>query len=94
MKHIKLFEEFVNEPKSLTEAVNNKDYLKKVNFILAGEKIEGLTGKNNKRIYGKINDVCLDNLFNAFYAKGDYKKDLKVDPKLPLIYMVETQKKD
>lgn len=70
----------------ISESVNNKDYLKKVNFILAGEKIEGLTGKNNKRIYGKINDVCLDELFNSFYAKGDYKKDLDVDPKLPLIY--------
>jgi len=70
----------------ISESVNNEDYLKKVNFILAGEKIEGLTGKNNKRIYGKINDVCLDNLFNSFYAKGDYKKDLDVDPKLPLIY--------
>jgi len=70
----------------LKESVNNEDYLKKVNFILAGEKIEGLTGKNNKRIYGKINDVCLDKLFNSFYAKGDYKKDLEVDPKLPLIY--------
>ena len=70
----------------ISESINNEDYLKKVNFILAGEKIEGLTGKNNKRIYGKINDVCLDNLFNSFYAKGDYKKDLDVDPKLPLIY--------
>ncbi len=70
----------------LKESVNNKDYLKKVNFILAGEKLEGLTGKNNKRIYGKINDVCLDELFNSFYAKGDYKKELDVNPKLPLIY--------
>ena len=70
----------------LKESVNNEDYLKKVNVILAGKRIEGLTGKNNKRIYGKINDVCLDKLFNSFYAKGDYKKDLEVDPKLPLIY--------
>ena len=70
----------------LKESVYNKEYLKKVNFILAGEKLEGLTGKNNKRIYGKINDVCLDELFNSFYAKGDYKKELDVDPKLPLIY--------
>ena len=70
----------------LKESVDNKEYLKKVNFILAGEKLEGLTGKNNKRIYGKINDVCLDELFNSFYAKGDYKKELDVDPKLPLIY--------
>ena len=70
----------------ISESVNNEDYLKKVNFILAGKRIEGLTGKNNKRIYGKINDVCLDELFNSFYAQGDYKKDLDVNPKLPLIY--------
>ena len=76
---LKTFEQFIVEK-------SNKDYLKKVNFILAGEKIEGLTGKNNKRIYGKINDICLDELFNTFYAKGDYGKDLNVDPKLPLIY--------
>ena len=76
---IKTFEQFIFEK-------SNEDYLKKVNFILAGEKIEGLTGKNNKRIYGEINDVCLNKLFNTFYAKGDYGKDLDVDPKLPLIY--------
>ena len=76
---LKTFEQFIVEK-------SNKDYLKKVNFILAGEKIEGLTGKNNKRIYGEINDVCLNELFNTFYAKGDYGKDLNVDPKLPLIY--------
>tara|TARA_B110000046_G_C12934029_1_gene372744 strand:+ start:1 stop:1116 length:1116 start_codon:yes stop_codon:yes gene_type:complete len=72
--------------RGFNESVNNEDYLKKVNFILAGKRIEGLTGKNNKRIYGKINDVCLDELFNSFYAQGDYKKDLDVNPKLPLIY--------
>ena len=76
---IKTFEQFIFEK-------SNEDYLKKVNFILAGEKIEGLTGKNNKRIYGEINDVCLNKLFNTFYAKGDYGKDLNVNPKLPLIY--------
>ena len=72
--------------RGFNESVNNEDYLKKVNFILAGKRIEGLTGKNNKRIYGKINDVCLGELFNSFYAQGDYKKDLDVNPKLPLIY--------
>ena len=76
---LKTFEQFIFEK-------SNKDYLKKVNFILAGKKIEGLTGKNNKRIYGEINDICLDELFNSFYAQGDYGKDLNVDPKLPLIY--------
>ena len=76
---LKTFEQFIFEK-------SNEDYLKKVNFILAGEKIEGLTGKNNKRIYGEINDVCLNKLFNTFYAKGDYGKDLNVNPKLPLIY--------
>ncbi len=76
---LKTFEQFIVEK-------SNKDYLKKVNFILAGEKIEGLTGKNNKRIYGEINDICLNELFNTFYAKGDYGKDLNVDPRLPLIY--------
>ena len=55
---LKTFEQFIVEK-------SNKDYLKKVNFILAGEKIVGLTGKNNKRIYGKINDICLDELFNS-----------------------------
>ena len=40
---LKTFEQFIFEK-------SNEDYLKKVNFILAGEKIEGLTGKNNKRI--------------------------------------------
>jgi len=76
---LKTFEQFIVEK-------SNKDYLKKVNFILAGEKIEGLTGKNNKRIYGEINDTCLEKLFNSFYAKGDYGKDLNVNPKLPIIY--------
>ena len=61
-------------------------YLKKINFLLAGEKIEGLTGKNNKRIYGEINDKCLEQLYNSFYAEGDYGKDLDVNPKLPIIY--------
>jgi len=78
-KRIQLFETWV-----LNE--NNKDYLRKINFLLAGEKIEGLTGKNNKRIYGKINDKCLDGLFNAFYAEGDHGKDLEVNPSLPIIY--------
>ena len=97
MKHLKLFEQYLAErkpakapkshpPKRLDANGRFKDYLNKVNFLLAGEKIEGLTGKNNKRIYGKINDVCLEKLFNSFYAKGDYKKDLDVNPKLPLIY--------
>jgi glutathione synthase/RimK-type ligase-like ATP-grasp enzyme len=97
VKHIKLFEQYLAERKSakatkyhpnVAPDANSrfKDYLNKVNFLLAGEKIEGLTGKNNKRIYGKINDVCLEKLFNSFYAKGDYKKDLDVNPKLPLIY--------
>jgi glutathione synthase/RimK-type ligase-like ATP-grasp enzyme len=45
-----------------------------------------LTGKNNKRIYGDINDNCLDNLFNAFYAVGDHGKNLDVNPALPIIY--------
>lgn len=76
---LKTFEQFIVEK-------SNKDYLKKVNFLLSGEKIEGLTGKNNKRIYGEINDICLNELFNTFYAKGDYGKELNVDPKLPLIY--------
>lgn len=70
----------------LKESVDHKNYLNKVNFLLAGEKIEGLTGKNNKRIYGKINDVCLEKLFNSYYAKGDYEKVLEVNSELPLIY--------
>ena len=76
---IKTFEQFIFEK-------DNNSYTKKINFLLAGEKIEGLTGKNNKRIYGKINDVCLDNLFNAYYAEGDHGKSLNVDSSLPLIY--------
>ena len=76
---IKTFEQFIFEK-------DNSEYTKKINFLLAGEKIEGLTGKNNKRIYGEINDKCLDNLFNAYYAEGDYGKSLKVDSNLPLIY--------
>jgi hypothetical protein len=75
----KTFEQFIFEK-------DNKDYLKKINFLLAGEKLEGLTGKNNQRIYGEINDVCLNKLFNAFYAEGDYGKKLDVDSSLPLIY--------
>ena len=43
----------------ISESVNNEDYLKKVNFILAGEKIEGLTGKNNKRIPKNSNHSLL-----------------------------------
>ena len=70
----------------LNEAAKHEDYLNKVNFLLAGEKLEGLTGKNNKRIYGEINDVCLEKLYNSFYAKGDYGKVLEVNSDLPLIY--------
>jgi len=70
----------------LKESAEHKDYLNKVNFLLAGEKLEGLTGKNNKRIYGEINDVCLEKLYNSFYAKGDYGKVLEVNSDLPLIY--------
>lgn len=80
MKKVKLFEQW-----SLNEA-KFEEYTQKINFLLAGEKIEGLTGKNNKRIYGDINDNCLDNLFNAFYAEGDHENDLDVNPKLPIIY--------
>lgn len=61
-------------------------FSKKINFLLAGKKIEGLTGKNNKRIYGDINDKCLNNLFNAYYAEGDHGKDLDVNSELPIIY--------
>ena len=72
---------------SINEKSNEwNKYVKKLNFLLAGEKIEGLTGKNNKRIYGKINDVCLGQLYNSFYAEGDYGKDLDVNPDLPMIY--------
>jgi hypothetical protein len=72
---------------SIYEASKEWDiYLKKVNFLLAGEKIEGLTGKNNKRIFGKINDRCLTSLYNTYYAEGDYGKDLDVNPDLPIIY--------
>jgi len=71
----------INEKSALIES-----YMKKVNFLLAGEKIEGLTGKNNKRIYGEINDKCLGDLYNAFYAEGDHGKDLDVNPELPIIY--------
>jgi len=74
----------INEDLVVTDAIESP--LKKVNFLLAGEKIEGLTGKNNKRIYGDINDKCLKDLYNAFYAEGDHGKDLKVNPKLPIIY--------
>ena len=76
---IKTYEQFIFEK-------DNSSYTKKINFLLAGKKIEGLTGKNNKRIYGEINDICLDKLFNAFYAEGDYGKKLEVNPELPLIY--------
>ena len=70
---------------SLNEKFKQWDkYLKKINFLLAGEKIEGLTGKNNKRIYGEINDKCLEQLYNSFYAEGDYGKDLTVNPDLPI----------
>ena len=79
MMRYKTFEQFIFEKE-------NSDYTKKVNFLLAGEKVEGLTGKNNQRIYGKINDICLNKLFNAFYAEGDYGKKLEVNSELPLIY--------
>jgi len=75
--------------KSLVEFIvekSNKDCLKRVNFLMAGEKIEGLTGTNNKRIYGEINDICLNDLFNTYYAVGDKDKNLTVDPKLPIVY--------
>ena len=52
---IKTYKEFVFEK-------TNIDYTKKINFLLAGKKIEGLTGTNNKRIYGDINEKCLKNL--------------------------------
>lgn len=78
MKKVKLFEKFLFEK-------SNKDYLKKVNFILAGKEVKGLTGTNNS-IYGEVNEICLKELYNAFYAKGDYGKDLEVNSKLPLIY--------
>ena len=74
----------MNEELIVTNAIESP--MKKVNFLLAGEKIEGLTGKNNKRIYGKINDKCLKQLYNSFYAEGDYGKDLDVNPNLPMIY--------
>lgn len=83
---LKTFEQFIFEK-------SNKDYLKKVNFLLAGKTIESLTGPNEKRLYGEINDICLNELFNAYYAKGDYGKELNVDPKLPLIYYGGDSKK-
>ena len=76
---LKTFEQFIFEK-------SNEDYLKKVNFILAGEKIISLTGGNNIKLYGDINVNCFEKLFNTYYAKGDYGKDLDVNPTLPLIY--------
>ena len=43
MMRYKTFEQFIFEKE-------NSEYTKKVNFLLAGEKVEGLTGKNNQRI--------------------------------------------
>ena len=84
MKHLQLFEQFINEENAVT--TTHQSYMKKINFLLAGVKIEGLTGKNNKRIYGNINDKCLNDLYNAFYAEGGHGKDLNVKPNLPIVY--------
>ena len=53
----------INEEVVVTDAISSP--MKKVNFLLAGEKIEGLTGKNNKRIYGDINE---------YLKKGFYRE--------------------
>ncbi len=76
---LKTFEQFIVEK-------SNKDYFKKVNFLLAGENIISLTGDNNIKLYGDINVNCFEKLFNTYYGKVDIKKDLDVNTELPLIY--------
>lgn len=61
---LKTFEQFIFEK-------SNEDYLKKVNFILAGEDIISLTGDNNIKLYGDINVNCFEKLFNTYYGKVD-----------------------
>jgi len=78
MKRIKLYEEYILEK-------SNKDYLKKVNFLLGGKDVLFLTGANNS-IYGDLSGKCLKELYNDFYIKLDYPDDLEINAELPLIY--------
>lgn len=78
MKIIKLYEEFILEN-------SNKDYLKKINFLMGGKDISDITGTDSS-IYGDLTKNCVEELYNDFYAKQNYKKDLEVNSKLPFIY--------
>ena len=62
----------------------NRDFSKKVNFILPGTTSETLTGTNS--IYRELNEKCLNELYNTYHAKGDFVHDINVDIAMPSIY--------
>jgi len=78
MKRIKLYEEYILEK-------SNKDYLKKVNFLMGGKDVSDITGTKSS-IYGDITENCLIELYNDFYAEKDYASDLEINTELPFIY--------
>jgi glutathione synthase/RimK-type ligase-like ATP-grasp enzyme len=78
MKKVKLFEKFLLEK-------SNKDYLKKVNFLMGGKDVSDITGTDSS-IYGDITENCLKELYNDFYAKKDHPNDLEINTELPFIY--------
>lgn len=78
MKKVKLFEKFLFEK-------SNKDYLKKVNFLMGGKDVSDITGTKSS-IYGDITGNCLTELYNDFYIEQDYASDLEINTELPFIY--------
>jgi len=82
----------------LKESVNNKDYFKKVVFLMPGSSSNALSGLDS--LYQDLNDECLEEVFESFFCKSDpghrfkelsekqvkYLNTLEVSDKKPIVY--------
>lgn len=77
-KKIKTLEHFIFEKE-------NKQYYKKINFIIDAENSDKFFHFNKKN-YGKIIDTCINELFNVYWTDGKKIEYKNVDNSLPTIY--------
>ena len=81
----------------LKESVNNKDYFKKVVFLMPGSSSNALSGLDS--LYQDLNDECLEEVFESFFCGVDkdrfkemsekqvkYLNTLEVSDKKPIVY--------
>ena len=81
----------------INESVNNKDYFKKVVFLMPGSSSNALSGLDS--LYQDLNDECLEEVFESFFCGVDkdrfkemsekqvkYLNTLEVSDKKPIVY--------